>query len=116
MNQQLDEMIKKTQELIAAPTCCPEAKSAAQHWLDALGTAEEESAANHYFTELEEDIMPIDQLLHFADSEAGKEYFGAEKAAEVAAHAKEIKDAGSKYCDCPACAAAEKILAFKEAK
>ena len=28
-------------------------------------------------------------------------------------HAKEIKAGGAKYCDCPACAAAEAILAKK---
>ena len=32
----------------------------------------------------------------------------------VAAHAREIKAAGAKYCDCPACADVEAILAKKE--
>ena len=36
------------------------------------------------------------------------------KAKEVAAHGKEIKAAGAVYCDCPACAAVEKILAKKD--
>ena len=40
--------------------------------------------------------------------------FGPEKTKEVAAHAKEIKAAGAKYCDCPACAAVEAILARKD--
>ena len=38
---------------------------------------------------------------------------GAEQAKQVAAHAAEIKAAGAKYCDCPACAAAEAILEKK---
>ena len=63
-----------------------------------------------YIAELEEDIMPIDGLIGFAGSEAGAAVFGAEKAKEVEAHAKEIKAAGAKYCDCPACAACEVIL------
>ena len=41
------------------------------------------------------------------------QYFG-EKAPEVAAYGREIKAAGAKYCDCPACAAVEAILAKKE--
>ena len=54
--------------------------------------------------------MPIDSLLAFAESEAGAKVFGAEKAPQVAAHAREIKAAGAKYCDCPACAAVEANL------
>ena len=38
----------------------------------------------------------------------------ADKALEVAAHAREIKAAGAKYCDCPACAAVEAILDKKD--
>ena len=63
-----------------------------------------------YIAELEEDIMPIDGLIGFAGSEAGAAVFGAEKAKEVEAHAKEVKAAGGKYCDCPACTACEVIL------
>ncbi len=59
--------------------------------------------------------MPIDGLIAFADSEAGAQVFGAEKAKAVASHAKEIKAAGAKYCDCLACAAVEAILEKKEA-
>ena len=39
---------------------------------------------------------------------------GEAKAKEVLAHAKAIKAAGAKYCDCPACAACEAILKHKE--
>lgn len=64
--------------------------------------------------ELEADIMPIDGLIGFAESEHGAQVFGADKAKAVAAHAREIKAAGAKYCDCPACAAAEAILDKKD--
>lgn len=57
--------------------------------------------------------MPLDNLIAFAESEGGAKVFGAEKTKEVAAHAKELKAAGAKYCDCPACAAVEAILAKK---
>ncbi len=36
-------------------------------------------------------------------------------AAQVHAHAKELKDAGASYCDCPACAAVAQILEKKDA-
>ena len=49
-------------------------------------------------------------MIGFAGSEAGAAVFGAEKAKEVEAHAKEVKAAGGKYCDCPACTACEVIL------
>ena len=41
-------------------------------------------------------------------------YKRQDKALEVAAHAREIKAAGAKYCDCPACAAVEAILDKKD--
>lgn len=109
-----DMIVKKTRELINAQTCCAELKEAAQSFLNAIGTEKEKTAAKNYIKELEADIMPIDQLIAFADSDAGKQYFGTETAQNIAAHAKEIKAAGAKYCDCPACVAAETILANKE--
>lgn len=108
-------VVEKTKELIGSPTCCKEAKEAAQNWLDSLGTEGEAQAAQRYVAELEGDIMPVDQLIGFAESETGIQYFGAETAANLASHAKEIKAAGAKYCDCPACAAVEAILEKKDA-
>ena len=108
--QILNEVIEETKKLIAAPSGSQEAKDAANAWLDAVGTDNEEAETKKYIAELEEDIMPIDGLIGFAGSEAGAAVFGAEKAKEVEAHAKEVKAAGGKYCDCPACAACEVIL------
>ena len=105
---------EKTRELRAAPSCCAELKAAAQAWLDAAGTAKEQEETKKYIAELEADIMPVDGLIGFAESEAGAQVFGPEKTKEVAAHGREIKAAGAKYCDCPACAAAEAILAKKD--
>ena len=57
----------------------------------------------------------MDGLISFAESEMGAKVFGGEEQAKgVAAHGREIKAAGAKYCDCPACAAVESILAKKE--
>lgn len=109
----LDYVVEKTKELISAPTCSGETKAAAQAWLEAVGTDTEAEETKKYIAELEADIMPIDNLIGFAESDAGAGVFGADKAKDVAAHAREIKAAGAMYCDCPACAAVEAILKEK---
>lgn len=107
-------VVEKTNELINANTCSNEAKEAAQTWMNALGSEKEAEETKKYINELKEDIMPIDNLINFAESEQGTKYFGSETASNIAAHANEIKSAGKKYCDCPACAAAEAILEKKD--
>lgn len=109
----LDYVVEKTNELTAAFSCSKEAKEAAEAWLAAAGTENEAEETKKYIAELEEDIMPLDNLIAFAESEGGAKVFG-DNAPNVAAHAKEIKAAGAKYCDCPACAAVEAILAKKD--
>lgn len=110
----LSYVVEKTHVLMDAPTCSSETKAAAQAWLDAVGTENEAAETKKYVEELEADIMPIDTLIGFAESEAGAQVFGADKAGDVAAHAKEIKAAGAKYCDCPACVAVAEILEKKD--
>ena len=115
MNKEvLDYVVEKTHELIDAPTCSSEAREAAKAWLDALGTDAEAAETKKYIDELEADIMPIDTLISFAESEGGSQCFGADAAKNIAAQAKEIKAAGAKYCDCPACVAVAAILEKKE--
>lgn len=115
MNAEVKEFVtQKVNELIAAPSCCAEAKEIAQNWLDALGTDKEAEATRNLIAELEEDIMPIDGLIAFAGSEAGAQVFGEELAKNVLAHGQELKASGAKYCDCAACAACEAILEKKE--
>lgn len=109
----LDFAIEKTHELMDAFSCSSEAKTAAQAWLDAIGTDSEASETKKYIEELEADIVPIDTLIGLAESEAGAKIFG-ENAPNVAAHGKAIKAEGAKYCDCPACAAVLAILEKKE--
>lgn len=105
---------EKLNEMINAFSCCAEAKTAAQNWLDGVGTEKEEELTKELIAELEADIMPLDTLIAFAGSDAGAKVFGEDHAKEVVSHAKEIKAAGAVYCDCPACAAAEAILAKKD--
>lgn len=109
----LEYIFEKSQDLINSSTCSNGAKSAAQLWLNAVGTENEVSETRNYLAELERDIMPIDNLINFAESDSGVNYFGADAAKNIAEHAREIKLSGAKYCDCPACAAAEAILQKK---
>lgn len=110
----LSYVVEKTHELMDAVTCSAETKEAAKAWLSAVGTENEADQTKKYVAELEEDIMPVDNLIAFAQSDAGAHVFGADHAKVVAAHAKDIKAAGAKYCDCPACAAVEAILEKKD--
>ena len=112
--QILEYVTAKTHELMQTPTCSGETKAAAQAWLSAVGTAAAKTQTGKSLEELEADIMPIDNLIGFAESEKGAAYFGADTAAGIVAHAREIKAAGARYCDCPACAIAADILAKKE--
>ena len=103
-----------TADLLAAPSACKEIKEAAQNYLDAVGKEGEAEAAKAYVAELEADIMPIDGLIAFAESDMGAKVFGADGIKNVLIHAKERKEAGEKYCDCPACAACEALLNKKD--
>ena len=103
-----------TADLLAAPSACKEIKDAAQNYLDAVGKEGEAEAAKAYVAELEADIMPIDGLIAFAESDMGAKVFGADGVKNVLIHAKERKEAGEKYCDCPACAACEALLNKKD--
>lgn len=73
-------IVEKVKELILAPSCCKEAKAAAESWLGVLGTDREAEQAKNLVAELEMDIMPVDGLIAFADSEVGAQVFGQEMA------------------------------------
>ena len=73
------EIIEQAKNLLAAHSCCQEAKDAANAWLCAVGTADEKEKAKALVAELEEDIMPIDGLIGFAASDMGAKVFGEER-------------------------------------
>lgn len=104
----MSKVIEKVQGMISSPTCCAELKAAGQAYLDAVGTEKEAEAKEALLAEIEEDVMPIDGLIHFAGSEMGAKVFG-ERAADVLKHAEEVKANGGIYCDCPACADAVEV-------
>lgn len=108
----LDFVVEKTNELIAAPSCSAECKAGAEAW---LASDKGEEATKAYIAELEADIMPLEELIAFAESEMGAQVFGGIDAAKgVAEHGRALAAAGKKYCDCPACAACEAILEKKD--
>ena len=109
----IEAMIEKVKALINAPSCCAEAKEAANKWLEAVNTEKQDEAAKALIEEIAADIIPIDGLIAFAGSEDGKKIFGEEKAAGIESHAKKIKAEGARFCDCPACTAVAAILADK---
>ncbi len=100
----MNEIKEKTRELIHAKTCSKELKEVATRWLEGLETDET------FKKELKLDIMPIENLIAFASSEEGKNYFGDEVAENIVIHAKEIEANGGKYCDCEACKLVLEIL------
>ena len=57
------EIIEKVKEVIAAPSCCPEAKAACQAYLDAVGTEGEKTAEKAMIAELKEDVTELVNLM-----------------------------------------------------
>lgn len=105
-----NELIETVKEMVAAPSCCGELKDAGRNYLNALGTDAEKATVAALLQEIREDACTLDQTIPFFESELGTQIFGAERAKAMAAHAREIKAQGVKWCDCPACAAGVKIL------
>ena len=105
-----NELIETVKTMIAAPSCCQELKDAGVKYLAAIGTAEEKRAGAALLAEVQEDVCTLDQTIPFFESPSAARIFGAEKAKAMAAHAREIKAKGAKWCDCPACAAGVKIM------
>lgn len=97
----------KTHDLMAAPSCNPALKTAAQAWLDA---ADKDAATPAYVEALKQGVSTIDELLAFAASEHAVQLMGADGAKQLLAYAKDIQAKGAKFCDCPACSADLAIL------
>ncbi len=114
MDQKVRDFVtEKVKEMVGADSCSMEARAAGQAWLDHVGTDGEAEETRRLAAELEMDIMPVEGLIAFAESDAGVQLFGPETAGNVAAHGRKLQASGAKYCDCPACAAAEAILEKK---
>lgn len=106
-------IIEKTKTLLNS-YCYEGLRTAANEWLEAIGTEEEKKASKNYVEVLEDSIVDIDSVINLFGSDMGIEKFGAEMASQIANHAREIKANGAKWCDCPACTVAKEILNYKE--
>ena len=104
------ELISKVNELINAYSCNAELKSAAENYLK----AQDKNSADVLVKKLEDSVCSIDELIGLCESDMGKQFFGAEKAAEMAKAAHDAKDHGEKFCLCPACQAGHVIYENKE--
>ena len=71
------EIAEVVRRMMAAPSCCAEARAAGQRWLDALGKAGEAAEAQSLIAELEADLLPIDLLIAFTGSAEGAALLGA---------------------------------------
>lgn len=68
MEQSVREYVsEKVKELMSAPSCCAEAKTACENWLKAAGTDQEAEQTKKLIAELEMDIMPVDGLIALQD-------------------------------------------------
>lgn len=106
-------IIENTKKLLNTH-CYERLRAAANEWLESLGTDKEKKASENYVAALKDSIVDIDSVINLFSSDMGIEKFGAEKAAQIASHAKEIKAKGAKWCDCPACTAAMEVLKYEE--
>ncbi|MBQ7502643.1 heat-shock protein Hsp90 [bacterium] len=97
-----------------APSCCAELKACCKNYMEALDTDKEKEAAKALTAELEADVMPIEAVIGFFRSDAGKAKFGEEMADKIASHAESVKAGGGVWCDCPACAPGRAILDHKD--
>ena len=97
-----EAIVEKVKALIAAPSCYAGLKKIAEEYIAALGSDREKEAGRKLVAELEADVQTIDDVLAFFESDAGEKTFGAKQAAAYAAHAREVKAKGGKWCDCPA--------------
>ena len=108
------EITEKVKELVNAPSCCAELKEAANEWITAQGTDKEKAMSEKLIAELEADVQSIDDVIALFSSETGEKIVGKEAAANMTAHFKEVKAAGGKWCDCPACKPGRAILDNKD--
>ena len=107
------QLTQLVQALLDAPTSNPTLKEFAQSWINAEGKPEQEALTKQLVSVAEQNIALIDETIGFAGSDLAKQMLGAESAANLLQHAKDIKAEGAKFCDCDACVAAKNIIDLK---
>ena len=91
------------QALLDAPTSNPTVKEFAQ----------QEALTKQLVSVAEQNIALIDETIGFAGSELATQLLGAEGAANLLQHAKDIKAQGAEFCDCPGCVACKHVIDLK---
>ena len=89
------QLTQLVQALLDARTSNPTVKEFAQSWLDAEGTPKQEELTKQLVSVAEQNIALIDETIGFAGSDLAKQMLGAEVAAQLLQHAKDIKAKGS---------------------
>ena len=107
------QLTQLVQALLDAPSSNPTVKEFAQSWLDAEGTEKQAALTKQLVPLAEQNIALIDETIGFAGSELATQILGAEGAANLLQHAKDIKAKGAKFCDCPGCVACKHIIDLK---
>ena len=107
---QLSQLV---QALLDAPKSNPTVKEFAQSWFAAEGTEKQAELTKQLVSVAEQNIALIDETIGFAGSELATQILGAEGAANLLQHAKDLKAQGAEFCDCDACVACKKIIDLK---
>ena len=107
------QLTQLVQALLDAPSSNPTVKEFAQSWLDAEGTEKQAALTKQLVPLAEQNIALIDETIGFAGSELATQILGAEGAANLLQHAKDIKAKGAEFCDCPGCTACKHIIDLK---
>ena len=107
------QLTQLVQALLDAPTSNPTLKEFAQSWINAEDKPEQEKLTKQLVSVAEQNIALIDETIGFAGSELGTQILGAEGAANLLQHAKDIKAQGAEFCDCPGCTACKHVIDLK---
>jgi hypothetical protein len=107
-----EEIKELTEQLLQTKTLCKSGRQAALAWLQAVDTPNQAAADCAYRQELQEDILSVDELIAFAQSDRAEKYLGKEKADQLAKHGIQLKEKHAAHCDCAACQLAEKIVSL----
>ena len=108
--QRADEIADKVRKLIEAEYCYDDLAILAEEWLESIDTTLFEEKTKRLIAELKEDIMPIDELIHYCEIYRTDWFSPKEEADDLLKHAQGIKKSGGLYCDCEACTLAQEIL------
>ncbi len=81
-----EAIVEKVKALIAAPSCYAGLKKIAEEYIAALGSDREKDAGRKLVAELEADVLSIDDVLAFFESDAGEKTFGARPRQQLMRH------------------------------